>query len=105
MSNNSDDEAIATRATYGGMIGGRPGEGQVGGMMPPQTGFGNIPMMANRFHDQYDNHQVDPPVDGDVNVSMNIHNDGNSSVTSALMGGAQNRLKQKRMNKMYVFSS
>ena len=87
MPNNSDDEAIATRATYGGMIGGGPG--LVGGMM-----------MANQFHDQYGNHQVDPPVDGDVDVSMNHHNDGNSSVTSALMGGAQNRLKQKRMNKM-----
>ncbi len=98
MPNISDDEAIATRATYGGMIGGGPE--QVGGMMPPQTGFGNIPMMANQFHDQYGNHQFDPPVDGDVAVSMNHHKDENSSVTSALMGGAQNWLKQKRMNRV-----
>lgn len=93
----SDDEAIATRsAMYGG-------PGQVGAMMPSQTGPGHIPMMASQFNDQYANHQVDPPVDGDVDMSMNHHqygNDGNSSVTSALMGGAQNRLKKKRMNKM-----
>lgn len=91
----SDDEAIATRsAMYGG-------PGQVGAMMPSQAGPGHIPMMASQFNDQYANHQVDPPVDGDM--SMNHHqygNDGNSSVTSALMGGAQNRLKKKRMNKM-----
>ena len=93
----SDDEAIATRsAMYGG-------PGQVGAMMPSQAGPGHIPMMASQFNDQYANHQVDPPVDGDVDMSMKHHqygNDGNSSVTSALMGGAQNRLKKKRMNKM-----
>jgi hypothetical protein len=93
----SDDEAIATRsAMYGG-------PGQVGAMMPSQAGPGHIPMMASQFNDQYANHQVDPPVDGDVDMSMNHHqygNDGNSSITSALMGGAQNRLKKKRMNKM-----
>lgn len=98
----SDDEAIAARReTHGGVNNGGPGF--TGGIMPPQTGPGNIPMMASQFHDQYGNYQLDPPVDGDIDVSMKHHphgNDGNSSVTSALMGGAQNRLKQKRMNKV-----
>ena len=93
MLNASDDEAIATRrAMHGGM--NIVGTGQVHAM------HGNMPMMAPQLNDQYENHSIDPPVDADVDVSINHHAHGDENVTSALMGGAQNRLKQKRMKKM-----
>ena len=73
-------------------------------MYPPQIGVANIPTMAPNYNDQYGNHQGDPPVDSDFNLPANqfYGDDGNSvaSVKSALMGGAQNRLKQKRMKNM-----
>ena len=92
----SDDEAIATR---GGAFGGMRNSGPrgVGGMMHHQ-------MMDSNIEHQY-HHQVDPPVsayeDSDVGTDHQ-HCDDNKSVasgTSSLMGGAQNRLKQKRLNK------
>lgn len=53
---------------------------------------------------QYGNGQIDPPVDPSV-IPHNQHQGGDdansvsSPTKSSLMGGAQNRLREKRMNK------
>jgi hypothetical protein len=92
----SDDEAVATR---GGAFGStnKGGPRGVGGMMRHQ-------MMDPNIEHQY-HHQVDPPVnayeDSDVGTDHQHCDDTKSvaSVTSSLMGGAQYRLKQKRLNR------
>lgn len=80
---------------FGGMNQG--GQRGIGGMMYHQ-------MMNPNIEHQY-HHQVDPPVNAydDMDTATDLqHGDDTksvASVTSSLMGGAQNRLKQKRMNK------
>lgn len=98
MHDFSHDEAIATRA---GIYGGGPVDG-AGGLMHHQMGGpGQMgPMMDPEG--QYGNGQVDPPVDPSV-IPHQGGDDANSvsnPTTSSLMGGAQNRLREKRMNKM-----
>jgi hypothetical protein len=93
----SDDEAIASRgAIFGGMNQGGPRE--VGGMTHQ--------MIDPSFEIQH-HHQVDPPVNAydDINTATDhqYYGDDTKSVasgTSSLMGGAQSRLKQKRMMNM-----
>lgn len=91
----SHDEAIATRGMHGGMN-GMGGGGRGGGY--PMAG-GGVPM-DHAAGDQFGRNREDPP---DASQQHEQHGDDAKSVasgTSALMGGAQNRLKQKRMEKM-----